>query len=74
MEGQATGSYFDLKLVPEYDGSGTQSVVEWLEKLELICKLRGVTDDASVIHLRLSGGAFAVHLQLDEDVRKSKRK
>ena len=74
MEGQAAGGYFDLKLVPEYDGSGTQSVVEWLEKLELVCKLRSVTDVASVIPLRLSRGAFAVYLQLDEDVRKSKRK
>ena len=72
MEGQAAGGYFALKLVPEYDGSGTQSVVEWLEKLELVCKLRGVTDVASVIPLHLSGGAFAMHLQLDEDLRKSK--
>ena len=63
-----------MKLVLEYDGTGTRSVVEWLEKLELVCKLRGVTDVASVIPLRLNGGAFAVYLQLDEDVRKSKEK
>ena len=34
MEGK-----FNLKLIPEYDGSGARSVVEWLEKLELVCKL-----------------------------------
>ena len=72
MESQAAGGYFDLKLVPEYDDSGTQSVVEWLEKLEFVCKLRGLTDVARVIPLHLSGGAFAMHLQLDEDLRKSK--
>ena len=54
MEGQAAGGYFDLKPVPEYEGSA-QSLVEWLEKLEFVCELRGVTDVASVIPLLLSG-------------------
>ena len=43
-----------------------------VENSEDSCKLRGVTDVASVIPLRLNGGAFAVYLQLDEDFRKSK--
>ena len=60
----------DLRLIPEYDGSGTQSVVEWIEKLELICKLRNVSDVANVIPLHLSGGSFAVYLQLGEADRK----
>lgn len=64
----------DLRLIPEYDGSGVQSVVEWMEKLELICKLRNVSDVASVIPLRLSGGAFAVYLQLAEDDSKKVKK
>ncbi|XP_045130851.1 uncharacterized protein LOC123515964 [Portunus trituberculatus] len=64
----------DLRLIPEYDGSGAQSVVEWIEKLELICKLRNVSDVASVIPLRLSGGAFAVYLQLAEAERKKVEK
>lgn len=59
-------SYFDLRLIPEYDGTDKQSVVEWLEKLELVCKLREVTDVASVVPLRLTGGAFAVYQQLPE--------
>ena len=67
MPGQST---LDLKLIPEYDGSGNQSVVEWFEKIELVCKLQGVDDVASVIPLRLSGGAFAVYLQLSEENRK----
>ena len=28
---------FDLGLIPEYDGIDNQSVIEWLEKLELFC-------------------------------------
>lgn len=69
MEGK-----FDLKLIPEYDGSGKQSVVEWLEKLQLVCKLQGVEEVANVIPLRLTGGAFAVYLQLAESDRKSAEK
>lgn len=68
------GGKFDLKLIPEYDGSSAKSVVEWLEKLELVCKLQGVSDVASVIPLRLTGGAFAVYLQLAESDRKSTEK
>ena len=63
-------SHFDLRLIPEYDGTDKQSVVEWLEELELVCKIRGVEDVASVVPLRLTGGAFAVYLQLSEDKRK----
>lgn len=48
--------------------------MEWLEKLELVCKLRGVDDVASVIPLRLTGGAFAVYLQLGEADRKRTEK
>ena len=40
---------FHLKLIPDFDGSGTQSVVEWIEKLELVCKLRNIKDVASVL-------------------------
>lgn len=68
------GDKFDLKLIPEYDGSGAQAVVEWLEKVELVCKLQGVDDVASVIPLRLTGGAFAVYLQLNETDRKNTEK
>lgn len=45
-----------------------------MEKLELVCKLRGVKDVGSVIPLRLAGGAFAVYLQLAEEDRKCTEK
>lgn len=57
----------DLRLIPEYDGGAGTSVTEWLEKVELVCKLRGVSDGLhEVIPLRLTGGAFAVFQQLPE--------
>ena len=71
---ESVGTSFDVKLIPEYDGSGKQTVVEWFEKLELVCKLRGVEYIARVIPLRLTGGAFAVYLQLEESDRKVAKK
>ena len=65
---------FDLNLIPEYDSSGVRFVVEWLEKLELVCSLQGISKVANVIPLRLTGGAFAVYLQLPESNRKSTQK
>ncbi|KRY45322.1 hypothetical protein T03_10195 [Trichinella britovi] len=38
---------------------------------ELVCKLRDISDAASVIPLRLTGGAFAVYLQLNAQDRSS---
>ena len=52
-----------LRLIPEFDGLSTP-VAEWLEKVELVCSLRGVTALETVIPLRLIGGAFAVYQQL----------
>ena len=60
-------SDMDVRLIPEYDGASTTSVVEWLDKVELICKLRGIESLEEVIPLRLTGGAFAVYQQLDEE-------
>lgn len=53
----------DLRLIPEFDGT-SQEVVEWLGKLELVCKLRGFTELHTVVPLRLTGGAFSVYQQL----------
>ena len=55
---------FDLKLVQEYNG--TTSVVDWLERVDLICKLSGVDKVEQVIPLRLAGGAFDVYQQLSD--------
>lgn len=53
----------DIRLIPEFDGA-SQDVVEWLEKLELICRIRGIHGLHNVLPLRLTGGAFAVYMQL----------
>ena len=39
-------------------------MIEWLEKAELVCALRGITRLEAVLPLRLTGGAFAVYQQL----------
>ena len=59
----------DIRLISEFDGV-TQVVSEWLEKFELVCKVRDRKDAelASLVPLRLTGGAFAAWV---ENVRKS---
>ena len=54
----------ELRLISEFDGSDSQSITEWLDKVELVCSLRGVTKLETVIPLRLSGGAFKVYKQI----------
>ena len=59
---------FDLKLIPEFDGSPTgPSVVEWFEKAECICRLCKIKKTTLVIPLRLRKGAYAVYQQLGDD-------
>ncbi|XP_043231549.1 uncharacterized protein LOC122386434 [Amphibalanus amphitrite] len=59
----------DLRLIPEFDGV-SQPVCEWLDKVELVCQLRGIKGLHVVVPLRLTGGAFAVYQQLGEDEKK----
>ena len=63
---------FDIRLVPEYSGDG--KVSEWLDKVALICQLRGVEDLTAVIPLRLCGDAFAVYQQLSEAEKRDEGK
>lgn len=59
---------FDIRLIPEFDGSTTgPAVVEWIEKAEKICKLCKIKEPATVIPLRLTGGAYAVYQQLGDE-------
>ena len=59
---------FDIRLIPEFDGSPTgPSVVEWVEKAERICKLCKIKEPATVISLRLTGVAYAVYQQLGDE-------
>lgn len=53
----------DLRLIPEFDGT-SQGVTEWLDKVELVCQLRGLSELHNIVPLRLTGGAFAVYQQL----------
>lgn len=64
----------ELRLIPEFSGDATQNVVEWLEKAELVCNLRGIVHLESVIPLRLTGGAFAVYQQLPDADKKDSEK
>lgn len=56
-----TAAAFDARIIPEYDGK--EDVVEWYSRAEMLCELRGVPL-ASILPLRLTGGAFAVWSQL----------
>ncbi|CAM1324825.1 Uncharacterised protein r2_g3371 [Pycnogonum litorale] len=60
----ANVSATELRLIPEFDGSAAQSVVDWFDRAELVCRLRGLNRLECVIPLRLAGGAFAVYQQL----------
>lgn len=62
------GGSFDARLIPEYDG--TTDVVEWFTRAEVLCRHRGA-DLPAILPARLTGGAFAVWLQLPEDARRS---
>ena len=63
------GDRFDLKLIPEFDGS--TPVLDWVEKVELHCLLSGVKSIEHVIPLHLSGGAFAVYQQLSAEEKQT---
>ena len=56
---------FDIRIIPEFDGR--QPVLEWLENIELICRLKSVTELENVIPLRLAGGSFNVYQQLSAE-------
>lgn len=56
---------FDSKLVPVFDSSESgHSIVECLEKAELIRQLSGVKRIECVIEMCLTGSAYAVYQQL----------
>lgn len=77
MEERTSVAGAELRLIPEFGGGGSQDVVEWLDKAELVCELRGISKPETVIPLRLTGGAFAVYQQLTsadkKDFEKIKR-
>ena len=64
MEERTSVAGAELRLIPEFGGGESQDVDEWLDKVKLVCELRGISHPATVIPLRLAGGAFAVYQQL----------
>ena len=56
---------FNLKILPEFNGTG--SIVECLEKLELVRDLSEIKCLDRVIPLCLTRGAFAVYQHLTKD-------
>ena len=61
---------FDVKLIPEFDGTG--DIVDWLEKVKMVCSLNQPAADVTiVIPLRLKGGASAVYRQLSTEQRRN---
>ncbi|XP_067943202.1 uncharacterized protein [Watersipora subatra] len=56
-----------IKSYKDYNTSGEFSV--WIEKLELVAELQGVTDKLKFLPLFLSGSAFAVYQQLSNEVK-----
>ena len=66
MEERTSVAGAELRLIPEFGSSGSQDVVKWLNKDELVCdcELCRMSKLETVIPLRLTGGAFAVYQQL----------
>ena len=65
-----TMASFDVKLIPEFSGSG-EDVVDWIEKVEMVCLLQTpAAPQETVIPLRLKGGAMSVYRQLSDEDKK----
>ena len=64
------GKAFDIQLILEFHGvSSDHSVSEWLEQMELVCKMCGDDNIERVLPLRLRGGALSVYQRLTRDQR-----
>jgi len=58
---------FDYRLIPEFGGSPSdEPVIEWIQRVEMICELCKRTDIELILPLRLRGGALAVYRQLSK--------
>ena len=69
---EAAMTTIDLRLIPEFSGSLHESIVEWFDKVEFICELRGLKDSlTTIVPLKLTGSAFAVYKHLSEEKRKN---
>ena len=65
---KTTEGKFDLKLILVFDCLASEpSVVEWMEKIELVCKMCQLKYLEPIVPLRLMGGVFAIYQQLKEE-------
>ena len=55
-------------LIRQFDGTG--DFLEWVDKLELVAGLQGITDLEKLLPLFLTGGAFAVYKSLSDADKK----
>lgn len=55
-------------VIKQYDGSG--DFAEWVEKLEMVASLQGITEVEKFLPLFLTGGAFNVYQGLTVDEKK----
>ena len=51
--------------------TGVTDVIQWLDKFELVAKLRDIKDPETVLPLFLEGPAFAVYSEMDESSKSS---
>ena len=59
---------FDYRLIPEFGGSPSdEPVIEWIQRVEMICELCRRTDVELILPLRLRGGALTVYQQLNKE-------
>ena len=65
-----TGKTFDIQQIPEFSSTTTDMpIVEWIENVELVCKLFAMDRVEHVLPLRLQGVAFTVYRQLSKEKR-----
>ena len=62
-------SIVKTEFVKSFDGSS--DVSSWLKKVELVARLKNITDEATLIPLYLEGPAFDVYDQMEEKSKRS---
>ena len=59
---------FDIRLIPEFSGAATDMpIVEWVENVELVCKLCAMKNVQRILPLRLRGGDLTIYRQLSTE-------
>lgn len=48
---------------------GTKNIVEWLDKFELLVKLRDIKQVETMLPMFLEGNALAVYTELGDDIK-----